>query len=79
MQNVSQDIAEKQDRVFCKLPQDKNPTDLAEADRKLLLEAGLRYHVRRISHNHPVTAGDLLSLLPFTDRPRQDGEDLEAA
>jgi hypothetical protein len=79
MQNVSQETAEKQDRFICKLPKDKNPTYLAEVDRKLLLEAGMRYHIRRISHNHAVTDGDLLSLPPFTDRPRQDGEDLEAA
>ena len=54
-----------------------DPLVLAPAERRLLLDAGLRYHLRRISHNYPVTAGDLLALLPFTSR--QDSEELEAA
>lgn len=77
MGNVPREIVEKQDRFFCRLSQDKNPTDLAEADRKLLLEASLRYHLRQVQHNYPVCAGDLLALLPFTSR--QDSEELEAA
>ena len=77
MGNVSRVIVEKQDRFFCRLSQNKNPTDLAEADRKFLLEAGVRYHLRQIQHSYPVCAGDLLALLPRTSR--QDSEEMEAA
>jgi hypothetical protein len=76
MGNVSREIVEKQDRFFCSLSPDKNPTELAEADRKLLLEVGLSYNLRKIRHNYPVCAGDLLALLPFTSR---QSEELEAA
>jgi len=43
------------------------PPDLAPGDRHLLFRSALGLFLRRANHHEPVTANDLIRLLPYTD------------
>lgn len=51
---------------------EESQADLAPSDRKLLLKSTLGLFLRRLNHNIPVTARDVISLAPYAD-PEQVG------